>query len=201
LQDLMAHVSSDSTRAYYDISTARRRDAVAVMRRFRFDRNGVRVDTAQEELLDLEYQRAGLAGVAVPLGECSHPPMLKPGDGRCPVRFRCLGCSQFSSSVDRLPELRAYLDELLASRESILAGDLLDEWAKEDALPHQEEIDQIRALVVRAEAILGELDEAEREQVTGAVTVYRAMRDTMLERRAVVPVSLRLRVDGPVVIG
>ena len=95
LQDMMCPVSSDTTRGCYQITAQRRIDAVAVMRNYRFDRNGVRLDVGEQELIDIEYQRAGLTGVAVPLGECSHPSMLKPGDQRCPVRFRCLGCSMF----------------------------------------------------------------------------------------------------------
>ncbi|MDQ4096267.1 MAG: site-specific integrase [Actinomycetota bacterium] len=136
LQQLMGHGTSDSTRHYYEVSRERRRQAVGVMRHFRFDRNGVLADAGQRELLDNEYRRAGLAGVAVPLGECSHPSMFRPGDQRRPVRYRCMGCPAFSTSVDRLPELRAYLDELLRSGESILASDLA-EWAKQDALPMQ----------------------------------------------------------------
>ncbi|MEA2901970.1 MAG: hypothetical protein QOH36_1857 [Actinomycetota bacterium] len=200
LQQLMGHGTSDSTRHYYEVSRDRRRQAVGVMRRFRFDRNGVLVDAGQRELLDNEYQRAGLAGVAVPLGECSHPSMLRPGDQRCPVRYRCMGCPAFSTSVDRLPELRRYLDELLRSRESILASDLA-EWAKQDALPMQGEIDQVERLVARAEELLAQLPPGQRVEVDDAVTVYRTMRDEV-RSRAATPVVLRVRIDGaPVNLG
>lgn len=194
LQQLMGHGTSDSTRHYYEVSRDRRRQAVGVMRHFRFDRNGVLVDAGQRELLDNEYQRAGLAGVAVPLGECSHPSMLRPGDQRCPVRYRCMGCPAFSSSVDRLPELRSYLDELLRSRESILASDLA-EWAKQDALPMQGEIDQVERLVARAEELLAKLPADQKVEVDDAVAVYRAMREEV-RSRAETPVVLRVRVDG-----
>ena len=195
LQELMGHAAADSTRHYYEISKERRRQAVGVMRKFRFDRNGVLVDAGRRELLDQEYQRAGVAGVAVPLGECSHPSMLRPGDQRCPVRYRCMGCPAFSTSVDRLPELRAYLDELLRSREGILASDLA-EWAKQDALPMQDEIDQVERLVTRAEDLLGELPVDQRAEVDNAIAVYRAMRDEIRDRTAT-PVVLRVRADGP----
>lgn len=151
-------------------------------------------DAGRRELLDHEYQRAGLAGVAVPLGECSHPSMLRPGDQRCPVRYRCMGCSAFSTSVDRLPELRAYLDELLRSRESILASDLA-EWAKEDAMPMEDEIDQVEHLVARAEELLVQLPSDQRVEVGNAIAVYRAMRDEIRDRAAT-PVVLRVRMNG-----
>lgn len=195
LQELMCHAAADSTRHYYEVSRERRRQAVGVMRQFRFDRNGVRLDTAQRDLLDLEYQRAGLAGVAVPLGECNHPSMLRPGDQRCPVRYRCAGCPAFSSSVDRLPELRSYLDELLRSRESIMASDL-DEWARQDALPMQEEIDQVERLVARAEELLAQTPADQRAVINDAISVYRGMRDEIRDRAAT-PVVLRVRAEGP----
>ena len=190
----MGHGTSDSTRHYYEVSRDRRRQAVGVMRHFRFDRDGVLVDAGQRELLDNEYQRAGLAGVAVPLGECSHPSMLRPGDRRCPVRYRCMGCPAFSTSVDRLPELRSYLDELLRSRESILASDLA-EWARQDALPMQGEIDQVERLVARAEELLAQLPADQKVEVDDAIAVYRAMREEV-RSRAGTPVVLRVRVDG-----
>lgn len=200
LQDLMAHVSSDTTRVYFDVTAERRADAVEVMRRFRFSRDGILLDTGEQDLLRLEQQRAGLAGVAVPLGECSHPSMLRPDDHGCPVRFRCLGCSQFSTSVDRLPELQAYLDELLASRETILAGDLLDEWAAEDAMPHAEEIDLVQQLCDRARDLLSELPGDERVQVEEAITVYRGLRDSALRQQAqAVRVDLRRRAGQEIV--
>lgn len=195
LQQLMGHGTANSTRYYYEVSRDRRRQAVGVMRRFRFDRTGVLLDVGERELLDDEYQRVGLAGVAVPLGECSHPSMLRPGDQRCPVRYRCMGCPSFSTSVDRLPELRSYLDDLLGSRERIVASDLA-EWAKQDALPMEAEIDQVERLVARAEELLAQLPNGQRMAVDDAIAVYRAMREEV-RARAPTPVVLRVRMDGP----
>jgi hypothetical protein len=49
--------------------------------------------------------------------------------------------------VSYLPDLQPYLDDLLRSRERLLAAGELDEWAKADALPSEEEITRIRRLI------------------------------------------------------
>jgi hypothetical protein len=82
--------------------------------------------------------------------------------------------------VSYLPDLQAYLDDLLRSRERLLAASELDEWAKADALPSEEEITRVRRLIARIKAGLGDLTGAEREQVNQAVAVVRQHRAVML---------------------
>jgi hypothetical protein len=83
--------------------------------------------------------------------------------------------------VSYLPDLQAYLDDLLRSRERLLAATSgLDEWAKADALPSEEEITRIRRLITRIKAGLGELTAAERDQIDQAVAVVRRHRAVML---------------------
>jgi hypothetical protein len=83
--------------------------------------------------------------------------------------------------VSYLPDLQAYLDDLLRSRERLLAAATgLDEWARADALPSEEEITRIRRLITRIKEGLGELTAAEREQIAQAVAVIRRHRAVML---------------------
>jgi hypothetical protein len=88
--------------------------------------------------------------------------------------------AEISSDVSYLPDLQAYLDDLLRSKERLLAATELDDWAKADALPSQEEITRIRRLITRIKAGLDELPGAERDQVDQAVTVVRRHRAVML---------------------
>ena len=58
------------------------------------------------------------------------------GGGACPIRFRCAGCDHFRTDVSYLPDLTAYLDDLLRTRERLAAAiDGIDDWAQADAHP------------------------------------------------------------------
>ena len=57
--------------------------------------------------------------VAVPYGRCTEPSNVQAGGGACPVRFRCAGCDHFRTDVSYLPDLTAYLDDLLRTRERL----------------------------------------------------------------------------------
>jgi hypothetical protein len=93
------------------------------------------------------------------------------------VRFRCVGCSHFRTTVAHLPDLQAYLDDLLRTRERLAATvDGVDEWARLDATPTQEEITRIRQLITRIKGDLADLDQAERARIDDAVAVVRRHR-------------------------
>ena len=145
-----------------------------------FDRYGNRTWQQARALLDSEHVRRSVGEVAVPFGVRAEPSNVKAGGHACPFRFRCAGCDHFRTDVSHLPDLQAYLDDLLRSRERLLAASELDEWAKTDALPSEEEITRIRRLIARIKADLGELTAAEREQVGQAVAVVRQHRAVML---------------------
>jgi hypothetical protein len=120
----------------------------------------------------------------VPYGTCSEPSNVQAGGGACPVRFRCAGCDHFRTNVSYLPDLTAYLDDLLRTRERLNAAiDGVDEWARADATPAQEEITRIRHLITMIKRDVTELGDAEQAQIGEAVTVVR-------RHRAAHPVSL-----------
>jgi hypothetical protein len=89
------------------------------------------------------------------------------------------GQGHFRSDLAYLPELRDYLDTLLRTRERVRSAPDLDEWAKAEALPSDEEITRLRQLVRRAEGDLDQLEEADRRQIIQAIKVVRATRRTV----------------------
>jgi rRNA maturation endonuclease Nob1 len=88
--------------------------------------------------------------------------------------------AEISTDVSYLPDLHAYLDDLLRNRERVLAAAGVDQWALAEALPSQEEISRIRQLITRIENGLEDLTDAEREQVSQAVTIVRRHRTVTL---------------------
>jgi integrase len=176
LRDLMGHRSMSTTQIYYRVTAKRVRSAVDTLAAFQFDRGGNRVWGKARALLDSEHQRMAVGQVAVPFGMCSEPSNVKAGGGSCPFRFRCLGCGHFRTDPSYLPELRGYLDSLLQARERIRSALDLDDWARAEAMPSDEEITRLRQLIRRAEHDLSQLGEAGRRQVAQAVDAVRATR-------------------------
>ena len=88
--------------------------------------------------------------------------------------------AEISTDVSYLPDLTAYLDDLLRNRERVLAAAEVDQWARAEAVPSAEEITRIRSLIARIEAGLEDLTAAEREQITQAVTIVRRHRTVAL---------------------
>ena len=89
--------------------------------------------------------------------------------------------AEISTDVSYLPDLTAYLDDLLRTRERLAAAiDGVDEWARADATPAEEEITRIRRLIGRINGDIAQLTDAERAQVDEAVTVIRKHRAVSL---------------------
>jgi hypothetical protein len=180
LRELLDHVQLDTTRQYYRVGEKRRRDAVSKVTAMQFSRQGDRIWAQARDLLDTEHARRAIGEVAVPYGVCAEPSNVKAGGQACPYRFRCAGCDHFRTDVSYLPDLQAYLDDLLRSRERLLAAADIDDWARAEALPSQEEIGRIRTLISRIKTDLGQLSPGERSQVDEAVAVVRRHRTVML---------------------
>jgi hypothetical protein len=177
LSELLDHRTLEVTRRYYRVEEERRRDAVDTVTARSFDRHGKRIWRDAQALLDSERARYAVGEVAVPYGRCTEPANVQAGGGACPVRFRCAGCDHFRTDVAFLPDLQAYLDDLLRTRErlvAVLPG--VDEWARVDATPTEEEITRIRRLISRIQGDLAGLDEAERAGIDDAVAVVRRHR-------------------------
>ena len=142
-----------------------------------FDRHGSRIWRDARALLDSERARHAIGQVAVPYGTCSEPSNVQAGGGACPIRFRCVGCDHFQTNVAFLPDLQAYLQDLLRTRERLAATiDGVDEWARADATPTEQEIGRIRHLITMIKGDIAGLDDAERAQIDEAVAVVRRHR-------------------------
>ena len=188
LRDLMNHRNITATLGYYRIGEDRRREAVDRVAALQFDRHGNRIWRDVKTLLDAEHARYAIGEVAVPYGRCAEPSNVAAGGGACPIRFRCAGCDHFRTDVSYLPDLTAYLDDLLRSREHLAAAiDGVDDWARADATPSQEEITRIRRLINRIKGDLAELGASEQTSLDEAITVLRRHRAVSLGMPAIRP--------------
>jgi integrase len=191
LRELMDHTVLDATRLYYRVGEKRRRAAVDRLASLHFDRHGNRIWATAQALLDSEYARRAVGEVSVPFGTCREPSNVAAAGHACPFRFRCIGCDHFRTDASYLPDLTAYLDDLLRTRERLTAALVvapgqdtpdggIDRWAAADAMPSSEEISRLRALISRVTAGLGDLTAAERAEIDEAVAVVRRHRTVML---------------------
>ncbi|HCU91488.1 MAG TPA: hypothetical protein DHU96_01485 [Actinobacteria bacterium] len=190
LAELLDHRDLNATRRYYRVGEERRRDAVDKVTAMSFDRHGNRVWRHARALLESEHARYAVGETAVPYGTCSEPSNVAAGGGACPVRFRCAGCDHFRTDVSYLPDLTAYLDDLLRTRERLAAAiGGIDEWARADATPAEEEITRIRRLISRIKGDIADLPADGRARIDEAVTVIRKHRAVSLGMPAVRPAA------------
>jgi integrase len=179
LRDLMGHKSMQTTLSYYRVTETRVRGAIDRVARHQFDGHGRRVFQGIATLLADEHARMRVGQVAVPFGICTEPSNVKAGGQACPYKFTCLGCGHFRSDVSYLPELKSYLQQLLADRERLRAATDIDDWAREHLMPPDEEVSQLRALIHRIEDNLDALSAEDRQQISDAITVVRKARQTV----------------------
>src|SRR5258707_7947207 len=148
LAELLDHRNLNVTRGYYRVGEERRRGAVDKVTAMQFDRHGNRTWRDARALLDDEHARYAVGSVAVPYGTCTEPSNVVAGGTDCPLRFRCAGCDHYRTDVSYLPDLTAYLDDLLRTRERLAAAGG-DDWARAAATPTEQEIRKIRELIGR----------------------------------------------------
>jgi integrase len=176
LRDLMNHRQLEVTQKYYRVGETRRRQAVERVTALQFDRHGNRIWRTAKALLDSEHARRAVGEVSVPYGVCTEPVNVAAGGHDCPVRFRCVGCGHFRTDVSYLPDLEAYLADLLRSRERLMASIDADTWAKAEAMPSDEEINRVRRLINRVKHDLDDLTDDDKTQILEAVSVVRKHR-------------------------
>ncbi|MET7410141.1 tyrosine-type recombinase/integrase [Streptomyces parvulus] len=179
LKVLMDHRELGTTQRYYRIGQERRREAVDRVTTMQFDRHGKRVWRTAKALLDSEHARRAIGEVAVPYGVCTEPSNVAAGGHDCPVRFRCVGCGHFRTDISYLPDLEAYLADLLRNRERLAAFAHADGWARDEAMPSDEEITRVRRLVRRLKEDLDDLTDDDRLKIQEAVTLVRHSRQVV----------------------
>ncbi|MEV7786473.1 site-specific integrase [Streptomyces sp. NPDC088106] len=180
LKDLMDHRQLSTTQSYYRVSQERRREAVDRVVALQFDRHGNRVWRKAQGLLQSEHVRREIGEVATAYGVCKEPSNVAAGGQSCPLRFRCVGCDHFNTDVSYLPDLEAYLADLLRSREKLRSAFEADDWARSEASPSDEEIRRVRRLIKRVKADLDDLSAEDRAQIEQAIAVVRRTRTVML---------------------
>lgn len=180
LRELMDHRKLDTTKQYYRVGEDRRREAVNRVAGLHFDREGKHVWHKAAELVESEFVRNSIGEVAVPFGICVEPSNVKAHGKCCPFRFRCIGCDHFRTDVSYLSDLHTYLDELLRNRERLLAAKDIEDWARLEAMPSDDEIARIRHLIYRIKSDLEELSVEERSEVEQAVSTIRLHRNSMV---------------------
>jgi len=176
LRDLMGHDSMQTTMGYYQVTEKRVRVAIDRVSAHQFDGQGRRVFHGIQGLLTDAHARMRVGQVAVPFGVCTEPSNVKADGKSCPYKFTCLGCGHFRSDPSYLPELKSYLQQLLADRARIQAATDLQDWAKEQLTPRDQEITQLRDLIRRIEADLSDLSAEDQDLINDAVTVVRTTR-------------------------
>jgi len=179
LRELMSHRSMHTTTCYYRITETRIRAAIDRVARHQFDAAGQRVFHDITGLLADEQARIRVGQVAVPFGMCTEPSNVKAGGSACPYRYVCTGCGHFRSDPSYLPELKSYLQQLLADAERLHAASDLQPWARAHAAPPSEQISQVRELIRRIEADLDTLTEADQACIHNAVATIRAARQAV----------------------
>ncbi|MCX5115247.1 site-specific integrase [Streptomyces sp. NBC_00378] len=180
LQGLMDHRQLSTTQRYYRVSEQRKREAVDRVSALQFDRHGNRIWRQAKELLDDEYARRAVGEVQAPYGVCVEPSNVAAGGHACPVRFRCVGCDHFRTDASYLPDLEAYLADLLRNRERLAAFTTADDWAKAEAMPSDQEITRVRRLIRRVREDLDALTAEDRAQIEEATTILpRSRRQTV----------------------
>ena len=179
LRELMSHRSMHTT-GYYRITETRIRAAIDRVARHQFNAAGRRVFHDITGLLADEQARMRVGQVAVPFGMCTEPSNVKAAGNACPYRYVCTGCGHFRSDPSYLPELKSYLQQLLADSERLQAAGDLQPWARAHAAPPDEQISQVRDLIRRIEADLQTLSDTDRAQIQNAVATIRATRQTVM---------------------
>jgi integrase len=180
LRQLMDHKSIATTQIYYRITDKRRREAIDKVTGMQFDRHGNRIWQQAKTLLDTEHSRLSIGEVAVPYGVCTEPSNVAAAGQDCPVRFRCVGCGHFRTDVSYLPDLEAYLADLLRSRERLIAMTDVDEWARAEGMPSDQEISRVRQLITRIRQEMSDMHDEDKQQITQAVAVLRAHRQNAI---------------------
>jgi integrase len=193
LQDLMGHANIHTTMGYYTVKMDKRRAAVEKLGPLQVTAFGVRV--VSQGSLASATARYEVGQVAVPFGTCVEPANVQAHGQSCQFRHRCFGCAHFRTDPSYLPELRAYLGELLLAKERLtMALPDLAEWARAEALPQDDEIATVRRLIAACERALEHLPDEERRVTEEAIAVLREARNHL---DATFPVQFRGLVVQP----
>jgi integrase len=184
LQKLMDHRSIQTTQGYYRVRAERLHEAVRASAPLTINRDGARVGGS--DYPDVESITRSVGRIPVPLGHCVEPHNVKALGSACPFSHQCLGCVHFRTDPSYLPDLYAYLEQLLDARERLNAAvPQLRDWAREKAVPNDAEIKAVRNLIRSNEALLAELEPVERRKLEELFAALRGARAQAENRLAI----------------
>lgn len=179
LQKLMDHRTTATTQGYYRVTWTRKREAIERVAPLTVDRSGRRVGF-HAALVETERLREEIGRIPVPLGYCTEQHNVRALGAHCPFSHQCLGCEHFRTDPSHLPDLYAYLERLLETRERLRAAvPALAQWAREKAIPADAEIRTVRTLIRAGEEGLDGLEPGERAKLLELFRVLRATRARM----------------------
>jgi integrase len=179
LQKLMDHRTTATTQIYYRVTWSRKREAIERVAPLTMDKDGRRTGFCAA-LGEAERLREEIGRIPVPLGYCTEQHNVRALGAHCPFSHQCLGCEHFRADPSHLPDLYAYLERLLETRERLRAAvPQLAEWARTKAIPADAEISAVRTLIRAGETALDGLAPPERARLLELFRVLRATRARM----------------------
>jgi hypothetical protein len=179
LQKLMDHRTAATTQCYYRVTWQRKREAIQRVAPLTIDKHGRRVGF-HAAIQESERLRQEIGRIPVPLGYCTEQHNVRALGAHCPFSHQCLGCDHFRTDPSHLPDLYAYLQRLLETRERLrVAVPELAEWARTKAIPADAEIKTVRTLIAASEDALAELETGERAKLLELFRLLRATRARM----------------------
>jgi hypothetical protein len=124
-----------TTQIYYRVTWARKREAIERLAPLTMDKEGRRVGF-HASLVESERLREEIGRIPVPLGYCTEQHNVRALGAHCPFSHQCLGCEHFRTDPSHLPDLYAYLERLLETRERLRAAvPQLAEWVAHEGDP------------------------------------------------------------------
>jgi integrase len=179
LAELMGHTNINTTQAYYRIRTQQKREALDKVTRFQMTIRGTVLGGPASAS---DAQRMEVGSISTPMGSCVEPSNVKAHGRACAYRHRCFGCAHFRTDVSHLPELRAYLNQLLVAREELAdANPDIAEWARREAMPSDDEISTVRRLIDACDALVDKLPAGERQELNRHIETLRESRQHLVD--------------------
>lgn len=168
LRLLMDHASLKTTMRYYQVSSRRRRKAVSTLAPLAHDRHGTQVGIGKGRLQ--------LKITPVPYGDCAEPSNVAAGGTACQLRYQCAGCGFFRPNPSHIPEIEKEIlklkSQLRIAESSDTASYLLE--AQRGLIADYENV------LATMRRRLGELPEAERQEIDTMSEVMRRARSAAL---------------------
>jgi len=177
LQDLMDHLSPNTTAGYYRVSAKRKREAVARLSAATVNNRGEPAPLASEAAYELGQ-------IPVPWGGCSNPTNVKAGGKACPIRFRCVGCSFYRPDPSYIPAIEEHLVSLRMSLHMVELAGFAAPWVIQE---QREEITAYDEMLAGMKQQIEAMSEDDQNALEDASVAMRKLRAS----RPLLPLSVR----------